>query len=66
MEDPTAPPKERRAFPVSVIPRPYGEGMNTNAIDSALALLEGLAAEVVDMCADAACEICHPALRLAA
>lgn len=40
--------------------------MKTNAIESALTLLEGLAAEVVDVCADAACEICHPVFELAA
>jgi hypothetical protein len=40
--------------------------MEMNALDTALALLDELEAEVVDTCADLACEICRPVLELAA
>lgn len=40
--------------------------MNTNQITTALTLLEALGAEVVDRCADPACEVCAPAFDIAA
>jgi hypothetical protein len=40
--------------------------MKTNALDTALARLEALDAQVVETCADSTCEICHPVLELAA
>jgi hypothetical protein len=40
--------------------------MEMNAINTALALLEELRAEVVEVCADTSCEVCHPVLELAA
>ena len=40
--------------------------MEMNALDTALALLDDLGAEVVTTCAAPGCEVCHPALDLAA